>query len=57
MEDELYRMMGGLGGMEIPLNQPKGGFNDKRLRGRGGESAADFPPSKVVDQPLNKDAN
>lgn len=57
MEDELYRMMDQLGGMEIPLNQPKGGFNDKRLRGRGGEKAADFPSSKVVDQPINKDAN
>jgi N-acetylglucosamine-6-sulfatase len=57
MEDELYRMMGELGGMDIPLNQPKGGFNDKRLRGRGGEKAVDFPPSKVVDKPLNKNAD
>jgi N-acetylglucosamine-6-sulfatase len=57
MEDELYRMMGELGGMEIPLNQPKGGFNDKRLRGRGGDKAADFPPSKVVDAPINQNAN
>ncbi|MCU0795194.1 MAG: sulfatase [Akkermansiaceae bacterium] len=57
MEDELYQMMDQLGGMEIPLNPPKGGFNDKRLRERGGENAADFPSSKVVDQPINKDAN
>lgn len=57
MEDQLYRMMDQLGGMEIPLNPPKGGFNDKRLRGRGGERASDFPSSKVVEQPINKDAN
>jgi N-acetylglucosamine-6-sulfatase len=57
MEDELYQMMGELDGMEIPLNQPKGGFNDKRLRSRGGDKAADFPPSKVVDAPINQNAN
>lgn len=57
MENELYRMMGELGGMEIPLNPPKGGINDKRLRRRGGDKAADFPPSKVVEEPINQDAN
>ena len=57
MENELYRMMGELGGMEIPLNQPMGGFNDKRIRGRGGDQAADFPKSKVVDKPINTNAN
>jgi N-acetylglucosamine-6-sulfatase len=57
MEDELYGMMGKLGGMEIPLNQPKGGINEKRLRSRGGEKAADFPPSNVVDAPLNNNAD
>ncbi len=57
MENELYQMMGELGGMEIPLNQPKGGVNDKRLHSRDGDKAADFPPSKVVDEPLNQNAN
>lgn len=57
MENELYRMMDELGGMEIPLNQPKGGINDRRLRDRGGDQAADFPSSKVVDEPINRDAN
>jgi N-acetylglucosamine-6-sulfatase len=57
MENRLYQMMGELGGMEIPLNQPAGGFNDKRLRERGGEKAADFPAPQVVDEPLNLDAN
>jgi N-acetylglucosamine-6-sulfatase len=49
--------MGELGGMDIPLNQPKGGFNNRRLRGRGGEKAAPFSSPFVVDEPLNTDAN
>ena len=57
MESDLYRLMGDLGGMEIPLNQPKGGINDKRLRSRGGDQAADFPLPFVVDETLNRDAN
>lgn len=40
--------------MDIPLNQPKGGVNDKRLRSRGGAKASDFPPSNVVAAPLNR---
>lgn len=57
MENNLYKMMGELGGMEIPLNQPAGGSSDKRLRGRGGDKAAAFPSSKVVDKPINTNAN
>ena len=57
MENHLYRMMGDLGGMEIPLNQPRGGSGNKRLRNRGGESASDFPAPMVVDEPINKNAN
>ncbi len=57
MENKLYGMMGELGGMEIPLNQPKGNSADKRLRSRGGQHAADFPAPLVVDEPINKDAN
>lgn len=57
MENQLYTRMQHLGGMEIPLNQPAGGMNNKRLRSRGGEQAADFPQSMVVDQPINKNAN
>ncbi|MFM8413661.1 MAG: sulfatase/phosphatase domain-containing protein, partial [Planctomycetota bacterium] len=57
LEDDLYRMMGELGGMEIPLNQPKGGINDKRLRSRGGDYAAEFPAPLVLDEPVNDDAN
>jgi N-acetylglucosamine-6-sulfatase len=57
MEDDLYRLMADLGGMSIPLNQPKGGFNNLRLRSRGGEEAADFPTPFVVDEPVNSDAH
>jgi N-acetylglucosamine-6-sulfatase len=57
MEDDLYAMMADLGGMEIPLNQPKGGINKIRLRERGGEKASDFPESMVVDEPVNTNAN
>lgn len=57
MENNLYKMMDEFGGMEIPLNQPAGGINNIRLRERGGEKAADFPPPIVVDEPVNTDAN
>ena len=56
MENQLYAEMQRLGGMDIPLNQPVGGINNKRLRSRGGEKAADFPKPIVVDQPLNQNA-
>jgi branched-chain amino acid aminotransferase len=45
-----------LGGMNIPLNAPKGGINDKRLRDRGGQTGADFPSPFVVEKPLNQNA-
>jgi N-acetylglucosamine-6-sulfatase len=57
MENTLYKKMGQLGGMEIPINQPMGGINNKRLRGRGGDDASDFPSPLVVDEPINRDAN
>ncbi|PAW67211.1 MAG: acetylglucosamine-6-sulfatase [Opitutia bacterium Tous-C1TDCM] len=57
MEKKLYAMMGELGGMEIPLNPPLGGSQNKRLRGRGGERGADFPAPLVVEKPINTNAN
>ena len=57
MEKRLYEMMADLGGMDIPMNAPRGGFNNKRLRERGGDEAANFPSDFVVDEPLNKNAN
>ena len=56
MEDRLYTMMEELGGMEIPLNAPRGGSQNKRLRSRDGERAADFPDPLVLDAPLNRNA-
>lgn len=57
MEQRLYAMMADLGGMELPLNPPLGGSQNKRLRSRGGDRAADFPRPLVVDQPINTNAN
>lgn len=57
MEDRLYEMLDEQGGMKIPMNQPKGGSNNKRWDDRGGKQAADFPAAMVVDEPLNKQAN
>ena len=57
MEQRLYAVMAELDGMEIPLNQPQGGCNNKRLRSRGGGQAAEFPEPFVVDGPLNFDAD
>jgi N-acetylglucosamine-6-sulfatase len=56
MEQRLYEMMAELGGMEIPLNAPLGGINNKRLKPRAGEKAADFPATMVVEQPINRNA-
>lgn len=56
MQTRLYKMMEGLGGMEIPLNAPAGSFENLRLRSRGGSEAADFPEPVVVDQPVNAGA-
>lgn len=59
MQNRLYTMMDELGGMNIPLNPPRGNQQNKRLRsrgidGRGGERAADFPEAMIVDEPLRK---
>ena len=57
MEDQLYAMLGEEGGMDIPMNQPRGGSQNKRWRVRGGQQASDFPQSMVVDEPINRDAH
>jgi N-acetylglucosamine-6-sulfatase len=56
MEDRLYAQLGEEGGMDIPMNQPQGSSQNKRWRERGGEEAADFPKSLVVDKPVNREA-
>ena len=56
MENHLYQMMDRLGGMDIPMNQPRGNSQNKRLRTRDGDQSADFPRSLVVDEPINRNA-
>ncbi|MCA8993957.1 MAG: sulfatase [Planctomycetaceae bacterium] len=56
MENQLYEMLGQAGGMDIPMNQPSGGSQNKRWRERGGDQAADFPKAFTVDEPLNRNA-
>ena len=55
MQDRLYTMMDELGGMQIPLNAPRGRQQNKRLRDRGGVKAADFPEALIVDEPTRKE--
>lgn len=55
MQDRLYTMMDELGGMQIPLNAPRGRQQNKRLRERDGVKATDFPEAMVVDEPLRKE--
>lgn len=55
MQNRLYSMMAELGGLQIPLNPPRGRQQNKRLRSRGGVEAADFPEAFIVDEPLRKE--
>ncbi|WP_052034904.1 sulfatase family protein [Rhodopirellula europaea] len=54
MQSRLYEMMEELGGMEIPMNPPRGRQQNKRLRSRDGVKGADFPEAMVVDEPLRE---
>ncbi|MCA9088633.1 MAG: sulfatase [Planctomycetaceae bacterium] len=56
MENQLYKMLGEAGGMDIPMNQPSGGSQNKRWQKMGGDKAANFPKALVVDEPINKNA-
>ncbi len=56
MENELYALLADEGGMFIPLNQPRGSSQNKRLGTRGGKVAGTFPDHMVVDQPMNRNA-
>ena len=56
MENRLYEMMTELGGMNIPMNQPRGRSQNKRLRSRKGDRASNFPKDLVVDEPINMNA-
>jgi N-acetylglucosamine-6-sulfatase len=56
LEDKLYAMLGQEGGMDIPMNQPKGNSQNKRWDDMKGNQSADFPKAIVVDEPINKKA-
>ena len=56
LENRLYSMLGDAGGMDIPMNQPRGNSQNKRWEERGGKEAAEFPKSIVVEKPLNRQA-
>ncbi len=55
MQKRLYEMMEELGGMQIPMNPPRGRQQNKRLRDRGGRQASDFPEALIVEEPLRKE--
>jgi N-acetylglucosamine-6-sulfatase len=54
MEDALYEALDEVGGMEIPLNQPRGGSANLRLKSRS--EPGKFPERMVVDEPVNRNA-
>ncbi len=56
LENELYRALADQGGMFIPLNQPRGNSQNKRLETRGGKLAGDFPSHMVVGESINRNA-
>ncbi len=56
MENRLYEMLGEKGGMDIPMNQPAGGMNNKRWGKLDGEKAAEFPAAIVVEEPIHREA-
>ena len=47
--------MGELGGMDIPMNAPRGRSQNKRLKSRDGDMSANFPVDMVLEKPVNKD--
>jgi N-acetylglucosamine-6-sulfatase len=57
LEARLYALLDERGGMEIPLNAPRGGSSNLRLGPRDGAKAADFPPALVVPEPVNRNAH
>lgn len=56
MENKLYAMLGEQGGLDIPMNQPRGSSQNKRWDDRGGHRASDFPKALIVDEPIHRNA-
>lgn len=55
MKTRLFDMMADLGGMDIPMNPPRGARRLERLEGKGGAEAADFPEAFIVEEPLQQE--
>ena len=53
MKRNLFAMLADQGGLDIPMNEPKGSSQNLRYRKRSGDGAADFPDAFVVDKPVN----
>ena len=53
MRERLFDMMEELGGMQIPMNRPRGGQQNKRLRTQNA-APAPFPESLIVDEVIHK---
>ena len=53
MKGTLFAMLADQGGMDIPMNEPKGSSQNLRYRKRSGDISADFPDAFVVDEPVN----
>ncbi len=51
MEDRLYQMMAQLGGMDVPMNAPRGKVQNRRLRSRGA-GTAEFPDDFLVEEAI-----
>ncbi len=54
MEDSLYARLAEVGGMEIPLNQPRGRSQNLRMRGRS--ERGQCPERFLRDEPANRNA-
>jgi N-acetylglucosamine-6-sulfatase len=46
-------MLADQGGMDIPMNEPRGSSQNLRYRKRDGDLSAGFPDAFVVDKPVN----
>ena len=54
MENSLYARLADVGGMEIPLNQPRGRSQNLRLKDRS--ERGQFPERFIRDEPANRNA-
>ena len=55
MENTLYARLAEADGMQIPLNQPRGNSQNKRLKSRS--TPGNFPERLQLDEPMNRNAH